>query len=96
MHFHTRIQHSVRVWSQTIYISRGQRIATLRESSTNLDGSHYSLEKVIPNYIPITPVDRSTGPHPVSLSLSTKEVVGLSKASIDDKLLGQLDPYTSM
>jgi hypothetical protein len=36
------------------------------------------------------------GPHLVSLPLSTKEVVGLSQASVDDKLLGLLGPYTSM
>jgi hypothetical protein len=33
------------------------------------------------------------GPHPVSLLLSTKEVVGLSQASVDSKLLDLPDPY---
>jgi hypothetical protein len=42
------------------------------------------------------PSDRSVGPHPISLPLSTKEVVGLSQASVDDKLLGLLGPYTNM
>jgi hypothetical protein len=41
--------------------------------------SHYSREKGIPDYIPSTPADRSAGPHPVSLPLSTKEVVEKAK-----------------
>jgi hypothetical protein len=40
--------------------------------------------------------DRSMGPQLVSLSLTASEAVGLSQASIDDKLLGLLGPYTSM
>jgi hypothetical protein len=59
----TRISHSVRIWSQTI---------------NRVGQSHYSREKEIPDYIPSTPVDRSVGPHPVSLLLSTKE--GVEKA----------------
>jgi hypothetical protein len=92
----TRIPRSVRVWSQTIRISRGQRIATFHESPTDLDGSHYSREKGILNYTLNTPAGRSVGPHLVSLPLSTKEVVGLSQASVDDKLIGLLGPYISM
>jgi hypothetical protein len=42
------------------------------------------------------PADRSTGPHPVSLPLSTKESVGLRQVYVNDKLLGLLGPYTSM
>jgi hypothetical protein len=87
------IPRSVRIWSQTIRISRGQRIATFRESSTDLDGSHYSREKGIPDYIPSTSADRFAGPHPVSLLLSTKEVVGLSQASVDSGLLGLPGSY---
>jgi hypothetical protein len=37
--------------------------------------------------------DRYAGPHPVSLLISTKEVVGLSQASIDNRLLGLPGPY---
>jgi hypothetical protein len=40
--------------------------------------------------------DQSTGPHSVSLPLTASEAVGLSQVSIDDKLLGLLDPYISM
>jgi hypothetical protein len=36
------------------------------------------------------------GPNPVSLPLTANEAVGLSQASVDDMLLGLLDPYTSM
>jgi hypothetical protein len=36
------------------------------------------------------------GPHLVSLSLIASEVVGLSQASVDNRLLGLLDPYTTM
>jgi hypothetical protein len=32
-------------------------------------------EKQAPDYIPSTPVDRSMGPHPVSLPLTTREAV---------------------
>jgi hypothetical protein len=39
------------------------------------------------------PADRSVGPHPVSLLLLTKEVVGLSQASVDNGLLGLPGPY---
>jgi hypothetical protein len=88
-----RIPRSVCVWSQTIHISHGQRIATFRESPTDLDGSHYSREKRISDYIPSTPTDRSAGLHPISLLLSTKEVVGLSQASVDGGLLGLPDLY---
>jgi hypothetical protein len=89
----TCIPHSVRVWSRTIRISCGQRIATFRESPTDLDESHYFWEKGIPDYISSTPADWSAGPHPVSLLLSTKEVVGLSQASFDSRLLGLPDSY---
>jgi hypothetical protein len=41
----THILRSVRIWSQTIHISRGQRIVTFLESPTDLDGSHSSREK---------------------------------------------------
>jgi hypothetical protein len=44
----TRIPRSVCIWSQTICIWRGQRIATFRESPTDLDGSHCSQEKGLP------------------------------------------------
>jgi hypothetical protein len=70
----------VRVWSQIIRISHGQHITTFRESPTDLDGSHYSREKEIPDYIPSTSANRSTGPYLVSLLFSTKEVVGLSQS----------------
>jgi hypothetical protein len=77
-------------------ISRGPHIATFHESPTDLDGSHCSWETGIPDYIPTTSADRSTGPHPVSLPLTASEAVGLSQASVDDMLLGLLGPYTSM
>jgi hypothetical protein len=89
----TRIPHSVPIWSQTICISRGQRIATFCKSLIDLDGSHYSHEKGIPDYIPSMPADRSMGAHLVSLLLATKEVVGLSQASVDSRLLGLPGPY---
>jgi hypothetical protein len=56
-------------------MSHGLRIATFCEV-INRDGqSHCSQEKGIPDYIPSTPVDRSTGPHLVSLPLTTIEAV---------------------
>jgi hypothetical protein len=89
----THISHSVHVWSQTIRISHDQRIATFYESPIDLDRSHYFWEKGIPDYIPSTSADWSVGPHLVSLLLSTKEVVGLSQASVGGKLLGLPGPY---
>jgi hypothetical protein len=44
----TRFPRSVRIWSKTIHISRGQHIATLRETLTDLDRSHCSWEKGLP------------------------------------------------
>jgi hypothetical protein len=41
--------------------------------------SHYTREKVIPDYIPSMSADRSMDSHPVSLLLSTKEVVEKAK-----------------
>jgi hypothetical protein len=43
----TRFQFSVLIWSQTIRISRGPRIATFYETPTDLDGSHCSWEKLL-------------------------------------------------
>jgi hypothetical protein len=83
----TGIPRSVRVWSQTIHISHVQCIAIFRESPTDLDGSHYSREKGILDYISNTLANRYAGPHLLSLLLSTKEVVGLSQASVDSRLL---------
>jgi hypothetical protein len=55
-----------------------------------------SQEKGIPDYIPNTPAGRSLGPHLVSLPLTASEPVGLGQDSVNDKLPGLLDPYTSM
>jgi hypothetical protein len=41
--------------------------------------SHYIQEKEIPDYILSMPTDRFVGPHPISLLLSTKEVVEKAK-----------------
>jgi hypothetical protein len=89
----TYISRSVRVWSYTIRISRGQCIVTFRESPIDLDGFHQSREKGIFEYIPSTPTDRPTALHPVSLILSIKEVVGLSQASVSNRLLCLLGSY---
>jgi hypothetical protein len=89
----TCIPRSVCVWSQTIRISHGQHTMTFRESPIDLDGSHCSWEKEIPDSIPGMTVDQFVGPHPVCLLLSTKEVVGLRQASVDSRLLGLPGPY---
>jgi hypothetical protein len=44
----TRFPRSVRVWSKTIHISRGQHLATFCEMPIGLDRSHCSLEKRLP------------------------------------------------
>jgi hypothetical protein len=61
------------------HILRGQRIATFHEPPTDLDGSHCSREKGLPT--------QSTARR------LTNEAVGLSQASVDDKLLDLLGPY---
>jgi hypothetical protein len=61
------IPRSVRVWSQTIHISRGQHIAIFHESPTDLDGSHCSQEKGLPTQ---SPAHRSTDPRVCTQFLS--------------------------
>jgi hypothetical protein len=41
----TRFPRSVRVWSKTIHISRGQHLTTFYDTTTDLDRSHCSREK---------------------------------------------------
>jgi hypothetical protein len=89
----TNTPHASHAWSKTICISCGQHIATFHESLTDLDGSHYSREKGIPDNIPSASADRSVGPHLISLILSTKEVVGLSQASVNSRVLVLPGPY---
>jgi hypothetical protein len=62
----TRHPRLVRVWSKTIRISCGQRIATLRETPILLDRVT-APEKRAPDTIHSTPSDRSVGSYPVSL-----------------------------
>jgi hypothetical protein len=50
-------------------------------------------KKKISRLHPSTSADWSAGPHPVSLLLSTKEVVGLSQAYVDNRLLSLPGPY---
>jgi hypothetical protein len=69
----TCFSRSVRIWPSTIRISCGPRIATFHESPTDLDRSHCSREKGIPDYIPGTSADRSVDPH---LLLTASEAVG--------------------
>jgi hypothetical protein len=88
----TRIPHSVRVWSQTIRISHGQRIATFHESPIDLDGSHCSREKGS-RHNPQHAGRPIRGSVPSFSSKPTNEVVGLSQTSVVNKLLGLLGPY---
>jgi hypothetical protein len=90
------LSRSIYVWPSTIHISRSPRITTFHESLTDLDESHCSRETRIPDYILSTPADRSSCPHLASLPLTASEAVGLSQASVDDKLLGLLGSDTSM
>jgi hypothetical protein len=77
-----------------LYASCGQSpyVATFHDSSTDLDGSQCSWEKSSrhnPQHAgwPIRGFVLSFSPKP------TNEVVGLTQASIDDKLLGLLGLY---
>jgi hypothetical protein len=83
---------SVCIWPSTIRISRGSRIANFCESSIDLDGSHCSWKKGSWHNSqhagwPIRGSVPSFPPKP------TNEAVGLSQASVDEKLLGLLGPY---
>jgi hypothetical protein len=49
--------------------------SNLSLANNRVGQSHYFREKGIPDSIPSTLADRSAGPHPISLLLSTKEVV---------------------
>jgi hypothetical protein len=69
----TCFSHSVCIWSKTICISDGQRIATLCESPTALDRVT-APRKRAPETIHSTPADWSRGSYPVSLpSQPTKQ-----------------------
>jgi hypothetical protein len=80
----TCIPRSVRIWFQTIRILRGQCIAAIREPLMRKKGSRHNLQHagwLICGSIP------SFSPEP------TNEVVGLSQAYVNNKLLGLLSPY---
>jgi hypothetical protein len=71
----TRISRSVRVWSQIICISRGQRVATFNVVSIEMSRVT-APRKRAPDTIHSTPTDRSMGSYSVSqLSFSPKTVI---------------------
>jgi hypothetical protein len=55
--------------------------------------NHCSQEKGTPDYIPSTPTDRSTRPHPVSLPLTTIEAVEKAKHLLTTSYISLLGPY---
>jgi hypothetical protein len=63
---HMAIDHTYLTWSTYNNIS---------QVVDRVGQSHCSREKGIPDYIPNTSADRSVGLHPVSLPLTTIEVV---------------------
>jgi hypothetical protein len=75
----TCIPRSVRVWSQTIRISRSQCITTFHQPSIELDRVTTPEKKRIPDYSPSTSAEKSVGSHLVSLLLSTTKLVEKAK-----------------
>jgi hypothetical protein len=71
----TRFPRPVHVWPSTIRILRGSRIAPFCKVIKRVGQSHCSREKRISDYISNMPADRSVGPHPVSLPLTTIEAM---------------------
>jgi hypothetical protein len=64
----THNSRSVRVWSQIIRISRGQRIATFHEIVNRFIQIHNPLRRRDPNTIHSSMVVWSVGPYPPSLT----------------------------
>jgi hypothetical protein len=89
----TCISHSVRVWSQTIRISRGQHIATFRIVINKVEQGHCSRGKRAPDTFHSTPADRSAGPYPISLLSQPLKQWGQSQPSVDGRLLGLPGSY---
>jgi hypothetical protein len=88
----TCIPHSVHVWSLTIHISCGQRIATFCEVINSDGQSHCSQEKGLRH----NSQHDSWRIHGSVSSFSPKttiESVGVKPPSIDGNLLGLPDPY---
>jgi hypothetical protein len=88
----THFPRSVHIYPSTICISCGPRIATFSEWPTDLDGSHCSWEKGL-QHNPHHADWPICGSVPSFPSKPTNEAVGLSQASVNDKLLGLLGPY---
>jgi hypothetical protein len=76
------------------YASYGQSlyVATFHESSTELSRPT-APEKKGSRHNPQCITDRSTGPYPASLPSQPMKQWGQSQASINNRLLGLLDPY---
>jgi hypothetical protein len=75
----------------TIRILRGQQIAILHETLTDLDGSHFYREKGLPTQsTPRRLIDPWSVPNFSSEPIN--EAVGISQAPVGDQLLGLLDP----
>jgi hypothetical protein len=79
----TRIPRSVCVWSQTIRISHGQRIATFHVVINRFEQIHCSREEGLPTQ----PTAPSFYPR------TANEAVGKSQVSVDSRLLGLPGPY---
>jgi hypothetical protein len=62
----TCILWSVCVWSYTVHISRGQRMATFHKSPIDSNGSHCPRNRA-PDLIHSSPAEWSVGPYPISL-----------------------------
>jgi hypothetical protein len=91
-HF-TRIPRSVRLWSQTIRISRGQRIASFREVINRFVQIHCPPRRRAPDTIHSSMTVWSAGPYPASLPQQLMRHWGKRQPSVDNQLLGLAGPY---
>jgi hypothetical protein len=89
----TCIPRLIRVWSQTIHISHGQRIATFRVVIKRVEQGHYSREKGLPTQ---STARRVIDPRVCTQFLSQDShwiSGGQSQSSVYGQLLGFLGPY---
>jgi hypothetical protein len=87
------ISHAQSVYSPGPYVSHMINACNLSWVIDRFRRIPLLPRKRIPDSIPGTPADQSAGSHPVSLLLSTTEVVGLNQAFVDNRLLSLSGSY---
>jgi hypothetical protein len=91
-----RFPQSVCIWSSTIHISRGSRVATFCVVINRVEQEHCSWEKKAPDIIYNTTAYWSVGQYPISLPSQLMKQWGQSQPPVDGRLLGLPGLYTNM